>query len=149
MDWMSLVSVVIGAIIALTGSVGVTLWADKRREKREYRAALSAVLAEMRANIVVVAKPETMTRNVLVTFSDEAWKVSKGAISSAGDEIERNVHAAYADLALVNAVAIQNLQLAYGTGYLNDSYRSYASNMASALKNAIPQIEKELAKGAD
>jgi hypothetical protein len=149
MDWMPLVSVVIGAIIALAGSVGVAVWADKKREKREHRAALTAVLAEMRANLNVVAKPETMTRNVLVTYSDEAWKVSKGAISSAGDEIEENLHAAYADLALANAVAIQNLQIEYGRGYLNDSYRGHVRNMESGFKIAITQIEKGLKKGAD
>ena len=147
MDWMPLVSVVIGAIIALAGSVGVAIWADRRREKREHQAALSAVLAEMRANLNVAEKPETMTSHVLVTFSDETWKVSKGAISSAGVDIKGNVYAAYADLAMANAVAKQNLQLPHGSGFLDSQYRAQVQKMGLGFKDAILQIEQESKRG--
>ena len=148
LDWMPFASAGFGALaggsLSLVGSVLVSRWADRRREEQGDRAALAAVSAEMRANLRVVEKPETLTTNVLVTFSDEAWKEGKGTISSLGHETETVVHAAYADLALSNAVANQNIHLSYGAGYLNDRYKEHVRNMECGFRKAIPQIEERL-----
>ena len=102
------------------------------------------MLYEIRAALRVVADPATLHTNTLVTFSMDFWKSNASATALIGPDTENLLHGAYASMALANSVAIQNLQLSYGAGYLNDPYRKHVVEMADAFEEAVPAIEKWL-----
>ena len=120
----------------------------KRREEQECRTAVSGVLAEIRAILRVVDEPATLTTNTLVAFSMDIWRSSIGAIAYVDPEIERVLQEAYAELALANSLAAQNLHLAYGSGNLNDPYRKHVREMEAGFRTATSGLEEWLHQAA-
>ena len=154
----SLVGALVGGVLSLVGSLLATRKAAdsanklaaterQRHAEQERRSTVSAVLAEIQAILRVAEKPETMTRNTLVPFSMDVWTSSKGAIGFVDPEIERLSQEAYAELALANALAAQNVHLPYGRGDLNDPYRKHVKDMIRNFQQAIPGIERWLDLG--
>ena len=109
---------------------------------------ISSVLAEMQAALEIFNQPHTLTSNTLVTFSMDIWKSNLGSLGPLGSETERIIQVGYAEMALANALAIQNLHIGYGLGYLNDSYRDHVRTMADEFSKAIESIEQWLSQNS-
>ena len=145
-----LIALAVGVIIALLGYfLNIQTMKKEREEKanEQLGEAIRSILAEVEANEKIASSAERTLaeKRVMLLFLYEAWGYHRGKIYALPEKVQIALHQFYISVMEANGIVPINLQIGYGSGYVDKHYYEKVKDITNKAKELI-QLLKDCLK---
>ena len=134
----SFLATVFGGIVGFLFHLLLTRKQRRESARDRQKRARKGLLMEVQNHQSQATEP---WHGKMVSFSTDAWKEQKGEASTFPLGLPDALSQHYVEIDEVNAIVLKDLQLGYGRGYLDETYKKQCARIAESAGGVIHLFE--------